>query len=203
MPEINLTPQLIDRVLKALPGVATAVLHQARGGRTQSRLASRAFGARRLIIGTRLAVFAPATNLGLIVIDEEHDGSCKQNESPRHHARDVAIVRAGRPTFPSAASDTKSGDLAQRVTRRRRGGRRCLPIHRIARARDGGAPSSLRLVPARGRRVKAGCRKRSLTASQYRLQRGEQSLCWSTAVVCACAVLPALGWSAPRAAMPR
>src|SRR5207302_8417749 len=57
-------------------------------------------GEMQVVVGARSAVFAPTPNLGLIVIDEEHDGSFKQGESPRYHARDVALKRAEMENVP-------------------------------------------------------------------------------------------------------
>ena len=153
VPEINLTPQLIDRVLKALPGVPTAVLHSklAAGERNRAWHSVHS-GAARLIIGTRLAVFASASDLGLIVIDEEHDGSYKQNESPRYHARDVAIVRAKQANIPVVlASATPSLETWRNVRHARSDVYQHIVLSERATAAQ---PSALRLVPSRGKRVK-------------------------------------------------
>ena len=197
VPEINLTPQLIDRVLKALPGVATAVLHSklAAGERNRAWHSVHA-GIARLIIGTRLAVFAPTANLGLIVIDEEHDGSYKQNESPRYHARDVAIVRAKQANIPVIlASATPSLETWRNV----RHARSDLYQHIVLAERaTAAAASSLRLVPGRGKRVKLGLSETLADGIAERLKRNEQSLVlvnrrgFAPAIYC-----PHCGWSAP------
>lgn len=197
VPEINLTPQLIDRVLKALPGVATAVLHSklAVGERNRAWHSVHS-GAARLIIGTRLAVFAPAANLGLIVIDEEHDSSYKQNESPRYHARDVAIVRAKQANIPVIlASATPSLETWRNV----RHARTALYHYvQLAERATATTPLSLRLVPGRGKRVKLGLSETLADGIRDRLQRGEQSLVlvnrrgFAPAIYC-----PHCGWSAP------
>ena len=201
VPEINLTPQLIDRVLKALPGVATAVLHSKLAAGERNRAWHRVHsGEARLIIGTRLAVFAPAANLGLIVIDEEHDGSYKQNESPRYHARDVAIVRAKQADIPVVlASATPSLETWRNVRYAAQGARGDSYQYIALRERaTAAAPSSLRLVPARGRRVKAGLSETLADGIAARLKRGEQSLVlvnrrgFAPALYC-----PHCGWSAP------
>ena len=94
VPEIALTPQLSDR-FRARFGDTVAVLHS--GLTPRQRLDAwqqiRA-GHRRIAIGPRSAVFAPVPDLRVIVVDEEHDGSFKQEEGVRYHARDVALVRA-------------------------------------------------------------------------------------------------------------
>ena len=197
VPEINLTPQLIDRVLKALPGVATAVLHSklAAGERNRAWHSVHA-GIARLIIGTRLAVFAPTANLGLIVIDEEHDGSYKQNESPRYHARDVAIVRAKQANIPVIlASATPSLETWRNV----RHARSDLYQHIVLAERaTAAAASSLRLVPGLGKRVKLGLSETLSDGIAERLKRNEQSLVlvnrrgFAPAIYC-----PHCGWSAP------
>jgi primosomal protein N' (replication factor Y) len=94
VPEIALTPQAVDR-FRAVFGDEVAVLHSglSDGERYDAWLALRS-GARRIAVGARSAVFAPLAQLGAIVVDEEHEASYKQGESPRYHAREVAIVRA-------------------------------------------------------------------------------------------------------------
>jgi len=96
VPEISLTPQLAAR-FRARFGDRVAILHS--GLSEQARLGewSRLHrGEAKIAVGARSAVFAPLTNLGVIVVDEEHDGSFKQDEGVRYHARDVALVRAQR-----------------------------------------------------------------------------------------------------------
>lgn len=101
VPEINLTPQLEARFRSRLPQYTLVSLHSnlSESERLQNWLAA-ASGAARIIIGTRLSVFTPLPNLKLIIIDEEHDGSYKQQEGMRYHARDVALVRAQRLNIP-------------------------------------------------------------------------------------------------------
>jgi primosomal protein N' (replication factor Y) (superfamily II helicase) len=94
VPEIALTPQTVDR-FRAVFGDQVAVLHSALsdGERYDAWLAlSR--GERRIAVGARSAIFAPLANVGAIILDEEHESSYKQGESPRYHAREVAVVRA-------------------------------------------------------------------------------------------------------------
>lgn len=94
VPEISLTPQAVAR-FQANFGNLIAVLHShmSTGERYDAwRRVHR--GEARVVVGARSAVFAPVKNLGLIVVDEEHEGSYKQDKAPRYHARDVSIVRA-------------------------------------------------------------------------------------------------------------
>ena len=96
VPEISLTPQLAAR-FRARFGDQVAILHS--GMSEQQRLGEWSRlrrGDARIAVGARSAVFAPLTGLGVIVVDEEHDGSFKQDEGVRYHGRDVAIVRAQR-----------------------------------------------------------------------------------------------------------
>lgn len=97
VPEISLTPQTVERFKSRFADVpdAVAVLHShlsegERHDEWHKIHSSRA----RIVIGARSAVFAPLKNLGLIVVDEEHETTYKQEEAPRYHARDVAVVRA-------------------------------------------------------------------------------------------------------------
>ncbi|PWU00306.1 MAG: primosomal protein N' [Terriglobia bacterium] len=94
VPEIALTPAVAGQFFSRF-GDRVAILHSAFTDTERSdqwrRIRS---GAASVVVGTRSGVFAPVVNLGLIVVDEEHDGSYKQEETPRYHGRDVAIVRA-------------------------------------------------------------------------------------------------------------
>ncbi len=97
VPEISLTPQTVERFkgrfAEAQDAVAVLHSHLSQGERHDEwhKIHS---GRARIAIGPRSAVFAPLKNLGLIVVDEEHENTYKQEEAPRYHARDVAVVRA-------------------------------------------------------------------------------------------------------------
>jgi primosomal protein N' (replication factor Y) len=101
VPEINLTPQLEARFRERFPQAAIVSLHS---GLPETERLSRWHQARNakaaLVLGTRLAVFTPLPCLGLIVVDEEHDTSFKQQEGLRYHARDVAVVLARERRVP-------------------------------------------------------------------------------------------------------
>src|SRR6266404_6986665 len=97
VPEISLTPQTVERFkgrfAEAQDAVAVLHSHLSEGERHDEWHKVHS-GRARIVIGARSAVFAPLKNLGLIVVDEEHETSYKQEEAPRYHARDVAVVRA-------------------------------------------------------------------------------------------------------------
>ena len=96
VPEISLTPQTVAR-FRARFGDQVAVLHSALsdGERFDAWRQLRS-SRRRIAVGARSALFAPVSDLGVIVVDEEHDGSYKQSESPRYQARDMAVVRSAQ-----------------------------------------------------------------------------------------------------------
>lgn len=95
VPEISLTPQTISRFANAL-GEDIAVMHSRMSeGERRDSIELVVSGKRRIIIGVRSTILVPMHNIGLIIVDEEHDGSYKQSSpAPRYHARDVAIMRA-------------------------------------------------------------------------------------------------------------
>jgi primosomal protein N' (replication factor Y) len=135
VPEIALTPQTVSRVRGAF-GDQVAVLHSglSDGERADQWRALRR-GERQVVVGARSAIFAPVGNLGVIVVDEEHEASYKNGEAPRYHARDVALVRArlegarlllGSAT-PSPESMHRVGDRLALVTLPERAGARPLP----------------------------------------------------------------------------
>jgi primosomal protein N' (replication factor Y) len=97
VPEISLTPQTVERFKGRFADIqdAVAVLHSHLSeGERHDEWHKIHSGRARIAIGARSAIFAPLKNLGLIVVDEEHETTYKQEEAPRYHARDVAIVRA-------------------------------------------------------------------------------------------------------------
>ena len=174
MPEINLTPQFLQRIADALPTGRTVTLHsRLPAGERLRNWCRAAAGDADLVLGTRLAVFAPLPRLGLIVVDEEHDPSFKQQDGVRYHGRDVAVWRA-------------------RQRERPRGARQRHAVARVARARAAGALSLAQAAAARGRLPRACLRSRSrragiaaalegigaplVAALAARLERGEQSL---------------------------
>ncbi len=173
VPEINLTPQLVARVAAALPHARTATLHSALpAGERRSNWEQAARGEADLVLGTRLAVFAALPRLSLIVVDEEHDGSYKQHDGVRYHARDAAVWRAHRLGIPvvlgSATPSLESYAHAQagRYTR--------LVLERRADPRA--APPAIRFVPARDAGRDDGLAPALVAAIAARLERGEQSL---------------------------
>lgn len=118
LPEINLTPQLLARLQQRFPHTATAVLHSQMAAGVRTRDYQRAHtGQAALVVGTRLAVFTPMAALGLIVVDEEHDVSFKQDNELRYQARDLAVWRAQQTGCPivlgSATPSLESWHKAQ------------------------------------------------------------------------------------------
>jgi len=101
VPEINLTPQLLARVMARFPAQRVVALHSALtpAQRLQTWLLAH-LGLADVVLGTRLAVFASMPRLGLVVVDEEHDASYKQQEGARYSARDLAIYRAHLERVP-------------------------------------------------------------------------------------------------------
>jgi primosomal protein N' (replication factor Y) len=117
VPEISLTPQTVQRFSGRFGDVA--VLHSHLGNAERGAQWRRVFqGKVKVVVGARSAVFAPTRNLGLIVIDEEHETSFKQDTTPRYHGRDVAVMRARLENVPillgSATPSLESWHNAQR-----------------------------------------------------------------------------------------
>lgn len=175
VPEISLTPQTVRRFAGRF-GARVAVLHSALSdGERYDEWHRIRTGEARVVVGPRSAVFAPVRNLGLIVVDEEHDPSYKQDETPRYHARDVAVMRAkiegavavlGSAT-PSLESwqNAEDGKYALARVPHRVAGRALPAVHLVNMdeevARVGHAPIFSSLL---------------LDALHARLERGEQTI---------------------------
>jgi primosomal protein N' (replication factor Y) (superfamily II helicase) len=173
VPEINLTPQLEQRIAAALPGVRVAVLHSALSPaqRLDNWLAA-AKGEANLVVGTRLAVFAPLPRLGLIIVDEEHDGSFKQQDGVRYNARDVAIYRARLRDVPIVLGSATPALETYAAAKRRRYRRLELP----RRASPQATLPVVRLVPHRAADSIEGLSPPLRAAIGERLRRSEQTL---------------------------
>ncbi len=173
VPEINLTPQFAQRIADALPGHRAVTLHSrlAAGERRRNwRLA--ASGEADLVLGTRLAVFAPLPRLGLIVIDEEHDPSFKQQDGVRYHGRDVAVWRARQRGVPVVlGTATPSLESLLQAQRERYRWLR-LTERAIAPARL----PACRFVSDKAPGTVEGISAPLVDAIESRLARGEQSL---------------------------
>ena len=101
VPEISLTPQLIKRFIKRFPSTPIVALHSQLSDKTRFNAWYEAsIGHAKIVIGARLSIFTPLPSLGLIVIDEEHDQSFKQQDDMRYHARDLGIWRAHQMNIP-------------------------------------------------------------------------------------------------------
>ncbi len=137
VPEISLTPQLFARVHAATEG-DIALLHSSLSvAERRDALTRLRQGTCRVALGARSALFAPVPDLGLIVVDEEHDGSLKQDESPRYHGRDVALWRAAQEgALCVLGSATPSLETRENV---RRG--KVTALRLPHRATGGGLPS--------------------------------------------------------------
>jgi len=175
-PEINLTPQfeqsLRARLRDFAQGDAVAILHSglSEGERLDAWLRV-VRGQARILLGTRLAVFTPMPDLGLVIVDEEHDASYKQQEGLRYSARDLAIWRAHDARIPvvlgSATPSLESWHKAQQ------GRYRLLALPQ--RARSVSLPT-IQIVDTRRLDLQQGFSPQLLAAMTTHLQRGEQVL---------------------------
>jgi primosomal protein N' (replication factor Y) len=173
VPEINLTPQLEANIRARFPGVMLATLHSSlsEGERMLHWLAAHT-GRARIVLGTRLAILASLPNLKLIVIDEEHDPSYKQQEGLRYSARDLAVWRARQLGIPivlgSATPSLESWHHAQTGRYRR------LELRERA-VRDAVLPR-VKLIDMERDKPKEGLTSALMQALRLRMERGEQSL---------------------------
>ena len=171
VPEIALTPQTTRRFRERL-GFDVAVLHSGLSERERAGAwLAAARGEARVILGTRSAIFVPLPSPGLIIVDEEHDVSYKQQDGFRYHARDLAVVRAkalGVPLLLGSATPSLES-LANAEARRYR--RLRLP-ERAGVAR----PPSLKVMDLRNKRLEQGLAVSTLQVMQEHLARGEQVL---------------------------
>lgn len=173
VPEINLSPQLEAWLKQRFPKSRVVSLHSGLndGERLENWLAAQS-GEAQVILGTRLAVFTPIPKLGLIIVDEEHDASFKQQDGLRYSARDVAIFRAQQADIPVIlGSATPALESYQHAISGR---------YRLAklsqRAVDHALPPELRCIDIRRLRLNEGLSEPLIAALKERLQRGEQSL---------------------------
>ncbi len=171
VPEIGLTPQTLARFRDRL-GVPVHALHSGLGDTERARVwtaASR--GEARVIVGTRSAVFTPLPNAGLIVIDEEHDGSYKQQDGIRYHARDFALIRAKALAIPillgsaTPSLETLHNAYSGRYTH----------LRLTQRAGDA-LPPSVRVLDVRKRLLHAGLSPELLQAIRQALNADGQVL---------------------------
>lgn len=171
VPEISLTPQTLSR-FAARFDVEVGVLHSniAPGKRTQTWLKAQT-GELPILIGTRSSVFTPMPNLGLIVIDEEHDMSFKQQDGFRYHARDLAIWRAHHAGLPVVlGSATPAFETLYNVYQKKYD----LEIlsHRV---NDAAAPK-IHLIDIKNQKLEGGLSKTLIDAIQKRIDKKEQVL---------------------------
>ena len=177
VPEINLTPQLEARVGARFPNVGLTSLHSELSEAARTRNWRAAFeGSARIVLGTRLAVFTPLPELGLIVVDEEHDASFKQQDGMRYSARDVAVFRARERNIPIVlGSATPSLESWANATDARTPARYTL-LTLAERAVENARLPAVRRIDTRLEKLQDGFSGELLRAIEKRLARGEQSL---------------------------
>jgi primosomal protein N' (replication factor Y) len=194
VPEIGLTPQLVGRFRERF-GAPMAVLHSALTDHERLLAWREAYSGRaKIVLGTRSAVFAPVPQLGIVIVDEEHDSSFKQHEGGfRYSARDLSVVRAQRANVPvllgsaTPALETLHNVVAGRYTR--------LTLPRRA---DQAAPPRMALVDLRAHAVQAGVSTPAVQAMQRHLAEDGQVLVFLNRRGYAPTLLcTACGWVAP------
>lgn len=191
VPEIALTPQLENRVAQRFPAANVVSLHSGLAEGARSRGFVQALtGHADIVLGTRLAVFAPLPRLGIILVDEEHDASYKQQEGVRYSARDVAVWRARQRGLPVVlGSATPSLESWQHACNGRYG------LLRLTRRAVATTLPKVRSVDVRRMKLDEGLSPALQHAIGERLARGEQSLVFINrrgyAPVLSC---PACGW---------
>ena len=170
-PEIGLTPQLVARFRERLPGTL-AVSHSGLSDveRLNAWLMVRE-GRAKVMVGTRSAVFAPLQAPGLLIIDEEHDPSFKQQDGFRYHARDLAIVRARQLGIPVVLG---SATPALESWRNAQCGR--YQLLRLPERVGGGAPPLMQILDVRRQPLREGLSSLLLERIRAHLQRDEQVL---------------------------
>ncbi len=173
VPEINLTPQWLANVQARFPHTPIALLHSglAEGERLRHWLAAHC-GRAQIVLGTRLAILASLPQLKLVVVDEEHDPSYKQQEGLRYSARDLAVWRAHQLGIPVVlGSATPSLESWQHVQSGR---------YRKLELRERAVPDAVlptvRLIDMERHKPVGGLTPLLLAALKLRLERGEQSL---------------------------
>jgi primosomal protein N' (replication factor Y) len=173
VPEINLTPQLESNIRARFPGLMLATLHSSlsEGERMLHWLAGHE-GKASIVLGTRLAILASLPQLKLIVIDEEHDPSYKQQEGLRYSARDLAVWRARQLAIPivlgSATPSLESWHHA--------GSGRYRKLELRERAVKDAVLPRVKLLDMEKDRPKDGLTSHLVAALRQRMERGEQSL---------------------------
>jgi primosomal protein N' (replication factor Y) len=171
VPEINLTPQLEARVSERFGGNRVVSLHSnLSDGDRLERWTRASRGDAAVVLGTRLAVFTPMPHLMLVVVDEEHDLSYKQQEGLRYHARDLAVTRASQRGVTIVL-----GSATPSLETWRHAGERRYHLHRL-RQRPNAVPPDLRLVDTREGLGADGMSIALVAAIEQTLGRGEQAL---------------------------
>lgn len=171
VPEINLTPQLEALIHARFPATSLVALHSGLSGseRLHNWLAAQA-GTASIVLGTRLAIFTPLPNLGLVIVDEEHDTSFKQAEGLRYSARDLALVRGRQRSIPVVlGSATPALETFHRALK---GKYRLLKLTRRVNA----MPPAIECVNTRRETMVDGLSQTLLNAVRELTKRGEQSL---------------------------
>jgi len=173
VPEINLTPQTKARFRTRFPEASIVALHSnlSEGERLKHWLIAHE-GNAQIVLGTRLAVFTPMPRLGLIVVDEEHDASFKQQDGMRYSARDVAVFRAREKKIPIVLG---SATPALETWHNAQSGRYRL-LQLKERAVEAARHPEVRCIDLKREALTEGLSAPLILALKQRLKRGEQSL---------------------------